>query len=142
LQGGIAFEFSQRKPDGGTFDWDNRAIFVLDLPEVGEFAVDQADPVSMCAVLASGQLHHLPSQLKFVHNVSRSDGTNMTKTFKVSPNSDDGTVEVNLKYASSDGSDTREMNVSMTEGNFHVIKTLMFAAIPSLSGWAMVLDPS
>ena len=46
LQGGIAFEFSQRKPDGGGFDWDNRATFVLDLPEVGEFAVDQADPVS------------------------------------------------------------------------------------------------
>ncbi len=45
-QGGIAFEFSKRKPDGGSFDWDNRAVFVLDLPEIGEFAVDQADPVS------------------------------------------------------------------------------------------------
>ena len=66
----------------------------------------------------------------------------MTKTFKVSPNSDDGTVDVLLKFTSSEGEATRELSVSMTEGNFHVIKTLMFAAIPSLSGWAMVLDPS
>ncbi len=81
-------------------------------------------------------------QLKFVHNVSRPDGTTTTKTFKVSPNADDGTVDVTLKFVSSDGGDDRELAVSMSEGNFHVIKTLMFSAIPNLAGWSMVMDPT